>query len=299
MYAQDPAAEAQDLSLVLFTIAQRRAEVLQREPRLIDAGFAVWAICLPFCRQHESYSRLMQERRAEWFDTRSAEQRIERAQIYFTDAFLRLELDELARLVTAENAVELIAEYLGSLEGEGDLVRDAVPSEAASHTMNDRPVFVYAATYADRADALTDYDSLIDLHMTKLVDTYDVALVTKDADGKIHLRKHEKPTQHGTWGGIAIGAVATILARTIGAAAIGGPVGGIGGHLRPGISREDIKELSDLLEGGEAALIVIGESRVEEQLDKALTRAEKSLEKEIALDSRKLRQEFSEAEQGL
>ena len=40
----------------------------------------------------------------------------------------------------------------------------------------------------------------------------------------------------------------------------------VGGHLRRGMSRGDAKELGELLEGGEAALIVVGESRIEEQL---------------------------------
>ena len=30
--------------------------------------------------------------------------------------------------------------------------------------MSDKPVFIYAATYANQADALADYDSLIELH---------------------------------------------------------------------------------------------------------------------------------------
>ena len=164
--------------------------------------------------------------------------------------------------------------------------------------MSDRPVFIYAATYADRMDAFADYDGLLELHSEKLVGTYDVALITKDADGKVHVEKHEKPTQHGAWGGIAVGAVVGILfpPSIIAGAAVGGIVGGVGGHLRKGISRGDAKELGELLEGGEAALIVIGESRVEEQLDKALTRAEKSIEKEIDADGRELKRELEQAE---
>ena len=71
--------------------------------------------------------------------------------------------------------------------------------------MSDRPVFIYAATYADRADAFADYEGLLELHAAKLVGTYDVALIAKDEDGKVHVHKHEKPTQHGAWGGIAVG----------------------------------------------------------------------------------------------
>ena len=164
--------------------------------------------------------------------------------------------------------------------------------------MSDRPVFIYAATYAERADAFADYDSLLDLHAVKLVGTYDVAVISKDADGKVHVEKHEKPTQHGAWGGIAVGALVGVLfpPSVIGAAAVGGIVGGVGGHLRKGIARGDAKELGELLDGGEAALLVIGESRLEEQLDKLLTRAEKSLEKEIDADSREFRRELEEAE---
>jgi uncharacterized membrane protein len=164
--------------------------------------------------------------------------------------------------------------------------------------MSDRPVFIFAATYADREDAYQDYDGLLELHADKLIGTYDVALVRKDADGKVHVEKHEKPTQHGAWGGIAVGAVVGILfpPSVIGAATVGGLVGGVGAHLKKGISRGDAKELGDLLEGGQAALVVIGESRVQEQLEKALKRAVKTVEKEIDADSREFKKELEEAE---
>ena len=164
--------------------------------------------------------------------------------------------------------------------------------------MSDRPLFIYAARYADAADAEADYEILLELHAAKLVGTYDVALVTKDADGKVHVEKHEKPTQHGAWGGIGVGAAIGVLAApaVVPAALVGGVIGGLGGHFKKGISRDDAKELGDLIETGQATLLVIGESRVEEQLDKALTRAEKSVEKEIDADSKEFKRELDEAE---
>jgi uncharacterized membrane protein len=164
--------------------------------------------------------------------------------------------------------------------------------------MSDRPVFIYAATYGDSNDAHADYDNLLELHAEKLVGSFDVALVTKDADGKVHVKKHEKPTQHGAWGGVAVGALVGILfpPSVIGAAAVGGAVGALGGHLRKGMSRGDARDLGELLEGGQAALLVIGESRLEEQLDKALTRAEKTIEKEIDADRDQFERELDEAE---
>ncbi len=164
--------------------------------------------------------------------------------------------------------------------------------------MSERPVFIYAATYADVDDAFADYEALLDLHAADLVGTYDVAVITKDAGGKVHVSKHEKPTQHGAWTGIAVGAVAGILfpPSIIGSAVVGGVAGGVIGHLARGMSRGDMKELGDHLDEGQAALVVIGESRVAEQLDKALTRAEKTIEREIDADSKQLEQELQKAE---
>jgi uncharacterized membrane protein len=164
--------------------------------------------------------------------------------------------------------------------------------------MSDKPVFIYAATYSDPADAEADYVGLLELHAAKLVGTYDVALVTKDEDGKVHVTKHEKPTQHGAIGGIAVGAAIGVLAAPaiIPAALVGGVIGGLGGHFRKGIARGDAKELGDLIEAGEATLLVIGESRLEEELDKALTRAEKAVEKEIDVDREEFKRELERAE---
>jgi hypothetical protein len=62
------------------------------------------------------------------------------------------------------------------------------------------------------------------------------------------------------------------------------------------MSRSDVKELGEELERGDAALIVIGESRLEEQLDKALTRAEKTIEKEIDAEREEFKSELEKAE---
>ncbi len=173
--------------------------------------------------------------------------------------------------------------------------------------MSKRAVFIYAATYADQADALADYDALLDLHETRRVLAYDVAVITKDADGKVHVRKHEQSTQRGVWGGILVGALVGVLfppaavgaATVAGAAAIGGIVGGLGGHLSEGMSRTDAKELGDLLDAGQAGLIVIGDSRASEDLDGALTRAQRSVEKEIAADHGELKRALEETERQL
>ncbi|MGZ4186566.1 MAG: DUF1269 domain-containing protein [Solirubrobacteraceae bacterium] len=160
--------------------------------------------------------------------------------------------------------------------------------------MSDNPVFVYAAVYADRDDAETDYDTLLELHSAELVGSYDVALVYRDAEGKVHVTKHEKPTQHGAWTGAGVGALVGIIfpPAILGAAIVGAAAGAGIGHAMHGMSRSDAKELGEYLGSGQAALVVIGKSRVQEQLDKALTRAEKSEEREIDADGKEIAKEL-------
>jgi uncharacterized membrane protein len=112
------------------------------------------------------------------------------------------------------------------------------------------------------------------------------------------VHKTEKPTQHGAWTGIAVGAVVGILfpPSILGAAAVGGVAGGVTGHLWKGMSRGDLKDLGETLDDGQAAIIVVGESKIEEQLQKAVTRASKTIEKQLDADSEDLKKELQEAE---
>jgi uncharacterized membrane protein len=67
----------------------------------------------------------------------------------------------------------------------------------------------------------------------------------------------------------------------IGTAAVGAAVGGIGGHLWRGMSRADIKEFGEVIDEGTAALVVVGESKIEQAVDKAALKAEKHVAKEL------------------
>jgi uncharacterized membrane protein len=163
--------------------------------------------------------------------------------------------------------------------------------------MSDRPVFLYAATYDDVADAEADYEAVFDLHALGAIGTFDSAVIRKDDDGKVHVTKTEKPTQHGAWTGAGVGALVGILfpPALIGSAVVGATAGGVIGHLRGGVSRGDLKELGDELEAGNAAVIVLGESKIEEQLEKAMERADKIIEKQIDADADELKREINAA----
>jgi uncharacterized membrane protein len=163
--------------------------------------------------------------------------------------------------------------------------------------MSDRPVFLYAAVYDSIDDAEADYEAVFDLHALGAIGTFDSAVIRKEEDGKVRVTKTEKPTQHGAWTGAGVGALVGIIfpPPLIGTAIVGAGAGGLIGHLRKGISRGDLKEFGDDLENGTAAVVVIGESKLEEQLEKAMKRADKLIAKEIEGDAEELQREIDAA----
>jgi uncharacterized membrane protein len=144
-------------------------------------------------------------------------------------------------------------------------------------------VFIYIGTYPGEAGARADYDIVKDLHAAGAIGTYDAAVVTKDDAGKMHVSKDEMATRHGAWGGAAVGALIGILfpPAIIASAAVGAAVGGVGGHLWRGMSRADVKELGEIIDDGQAALVIVGESKLAQAVDKAALKAEKHVAKEL------------------
>ncbi len=158
-------------------------------------------------------------------------------------------------------------------------------------------VFIYIGTYPSEATARDDYDLVKDLHAAGAVGTYDAAVVTKDEAGKVHVNKDEMATRHGAWGGAAVGAVVGILfpPSIIGAAVVGAAVGGVGGHLWRGMSRADVKEFGDIIDEGEAALVIVGESKLQQAVDKAGLKAEKHVAKELNVKAKDVDKAVQEA----
>jgi uncharacterized membrane protein len=144
-------------------------------------------------------------------------------------------------------------------------------------------VFIYIGTYPSQDAAEADCEVVMDLHAAGVVGSYDVAVVTRDDDGKVHEHKHEMATRHGGWGGAAVGALLGCLfpPAIIVTTAAGAAVGAVSGHLWRGMSRKDCKELGEIIDDGQAALVIVGESTIEQAVDKAALKAEKQVAKEL------------------
>jgi uncharacterized membrane protein len=163
--------------------------------------------------------------------------------------------------------------------------------------MSDKPVFLYAAVYDEIADAEADYEAVFALHDAGAIGTFDSAVIRKDDDGKVRVTKTEKPTQHGAWTGAGVGALVGLVfpPAIIGSAIVGAGAGGLAGHLSKGMSRGDLKDLGQELQAGTAAVIVLGESNIEKQLQKALARSNKVIQKQVDADADQFKRDIDAA----
>ena len=157
--------------------------------------------------------------------------------------------------------------------------------------MSDNPMFLYAGEYESVDDAKADLEVLKEFHREDLVGTYDAAVLTKNEEGKVEIvDKIEKPTQHGGWAGLAVGAAIGLVfpPSILVSGLVGAGAGALIGHLRGGMSNSDLKEVGEMLDESEAALIVVGEATIERALEEATRRAKKEMKKEVRVDAREI-----------
>jgi uncharacterized membrane protein len=166
---------------------------------------------------------------------------------------------------------------------------------------------VLVATYDNIDDAL---DNLEDLRV--LYDSlgtsynFDAAVVSKNQRGRVKINKsYEAGKRHealrGLGFGLAAGLVAAIFpAVGIGAALVAGGVGGaaigaIVGHVQSGIPRDDLKKIADQLDKSTAALIVVYETSLTDQIAKNIKAVRQTVTKLADLRTDAIADEIKEA----
>jgi len=164
--------------------------------------------------------------------------------------------------------------------------------------VSDNPVFLYAGEYETVDDAKADLETLKELHREHVVGTYDAAVVSKNNESKVEIvDKIEKPTQRGGWAGMAVGAAMGLIfpPGLLVGGLLGAGAGALIGHLEGGMSRSDVKEVGEMLDDSEAALIVVGEATLERAVEDATRGAKKELKKEIRADAREMERAVDQA----
>ncbi|MGZ6696635.1 MAG: DUF1269 domain-containing protein [Solirubrobacteraceae bacterium] len=176
--------------------------------------------------------------------------------------------------------------------------------------MSDKPdaLYVMAASYDSVDTAVSDYEAVKALYQEiKTSDDFDAAVVSKDDEGKVKIvKKHEQPTRHGAahglkWG-LAAGAAAALFpaigilgALTVGGGA-GAAIGAVSGHVSGGMNRDDLKDIGEVLDEGQAGLIVVYATNMADQVAANIKAANRMVSKETVMAADALAQEIKDAE---
>jgi uncharacterized membrane protein len=159
---------------------------------------------------------------------------------------------------------------------------------------------VLGASYDSVADAEVDYQAVKDLYAAAGVGhDFDAAILERGDDGKVNVaRKHEASTRHGAWEGLAIGAVAAILPGIglAAGAAVGAGIGAVAGHMKGGMKDSDLKELGEVLNKGEAGLLVIYATNMADQVAANLKAEDRFISEAMDADADALARQIKEAE---
>src|SRR5215212_4564630 len=169
-------------------------------------------------------------------------------------------------------------------------------------------LLVLVGAYENVADAEADYALVGDLHTEAgLIDAYDAAVIARDAKGKTKIvKKHETPTRVGGVLGGGVGLATGLVVALFPFAAIGGGLlaattaggavlGAVAGHAAAGMSRSDLKELGEYLDEGQAGLVVVGVSEMEDDIKRSMEKADQVETKQIKADTTEIEQDAKAA----
>ena len=148
----------------------------------------------------------------------------------------------------------------------------------------DTPITLAVATYPNRAGAVTAFDEVMSQKSSGAFDHVAVAVITKAADGKVQIERHDSTAKHLAWGGALVGAAMFVVAPPLAPAALGlgggasaaglAGAGGMAGHLWHNIPKDKLREMTDTLDSGESGLVIIAVNPKGSDLSPMLTGAE-------------------------
>lgn len=171
--------------------------------------------------------------------------------------------------------------------------------------MSDKPVTVAVATYSTKEAATQDYDAIHGIKHQGQLDHLAIAVVEKEADGKLKIDRHNSSAKHAAWGTGVLGGALTVISAPLGlvflgplaaTAAVWAAVGGFAGHFWNNIPKDEVRRMSDILEGGEFGLVVVAVNPKGTDIAALLANAEEKVVTDQVIDTDgALDQAFDEA----
>jgi uncharacterized membrane protein len=133
--------------------------------------------------------------------------------------------------------------------------------------MSDQNWVVYTAAYDDVDDALADMKELEQLHKDDVIGKFDAAVVDKE-NGKPHIVKRmDRPRVR-------------LIPELVG---------------KGTLPRKELKDAAQELQAGNAGLVAAGEPTLEKGFEKAVTRADKVVKRDLDATADEIQQELLEA----
>ena len=170
-------------------------------------------------------------------------------------------------------------------------------------------LYVLAASYDDVRDALAEYKAIEGAwrHVSSSHD-FDAAVVAKDERGKVEIvQRHDEPTRHGAAQGLgyglAVGAVAALFpgVGVLGILALGGgsgaAIGAVAGHAAGALTRDDLKALGEVLDSGDAGLVVVYPRDMADRVSVAITKATSKVHATAGISGEELAADIRAAEE--
>ena len=140
--------------------------------------------------------------------------------------------------------------------------------------MTDQPIVLAVATYPARADADHDFDSVWRAGQEGKLEHFAAAVLEKGNDGVLEIRRHAGADQLSFPGALLGGAI-TVIAAPLGIAflapivptgAAWTGVSAIAGHFWHYVPRNTLHRMSDLVESGQAGLVVVAVNRTGDEV---------------------------------
>ena len=144
---------------------------------------------------------------------------------------------------------------------------------------NDAPLDLYIAAYSDPAAAQVDWDQIKQLAREKVLTVEGMALVSRDADGKIHVKDDDHDAAFGAAVGAVGGAIVGLIfpPALLASAAVGAGLGAGTGVVADQITKHRISaDVENTLPPGSSGIVAIVEERWVTEMEKALAKADRA-----------------------
>ena len=159
-------------------------------------------------------------------------------------------------------------------------------------------IMVFVAVYDEVEDAKADFEALQMLRKEKFLGDYEAALFEKREDGKVKILNTDA-TERG-WGakvGTVTGAVIGLIfpPTIIGMAVAGAGVGAVAGNFMKSMKRKDVAAMGEMLDEGQAGVVLVGETTIEEGINRSMKKAAKVMKQQVDADADEIKKAIDEA----